>query len=392
LIANLLVILLLERGQSASLLEQGLVALQRGQLTIARQDLEQASQTDPQNPYIWTSLAEVYLRLQLPKQASNAAESAEKTGAKNPLVWHALAMFYSKSGRPRPAAEWEQRFAESAKADRNALGRAASLYLDAGEPQRAVTLAQQAIAVSSSAENEDLLGRALIAVGQAPEGEKHLASAWGQSKTDPQIDFDFAQALLRHEDFARAAEVIDSGLAAHPQDPQLMLALGVARYGQRRFDEALTAFLKVIRVDPAIEQPYTFIGRMLEQAGPHLTEIAKAYEGWAAREPENAKAQLLLAKVLLVQDHHSERAEPLLRHSIALDKNDWEAHYELGVLLEERRNYPGALAELVRSIELNPKSPMPHYHAARIYDRVGQPERAKTERELHQRLTAPSTP
>src|SRR5207253_1190698 len=97
------------------------------------------------------------------------------------------------------------------------------------------------------------------------------------------------------------------------------LALGVTRYGQRRFDEAITAFLKVIQLDPTVEQPYLFLGRILEQAGEHLPEITKAYEGWATRERQNAKAQLLLVKALLAQDHRSERAQALLQKSIALD-------------------------------------------------------------------------
>jgi Flp pilus assembly protein TadD len=379
-------------GDGASPLERGLVALQHGRLTEARQEFEQASRVDPQNAYVWSSLAETYLRLKLPELASNAAKTAEKTGAKDPLVCHALAMFYSESAQPGVAAEWEQRFAESPKGDDDALARSASLYLEAGEAQRAVMVAQEAISKKSSAAKEDLLGRALLGAGRKAEGEKYLSAAWEQSKTDPVISFDFAQVLLRSENFTRAAEVIDAALAAHPEDSQLTLALGVARYGQRRFDEALTAFLQVIKLDPAVQQPYTFIGRMLEQAGPHLAEIIKAYETWAAQYPGNAKAQLLLAKALLVQDHSSGRAESLLRRSIALDHTDWEARYELGALLENKHDYRGASIELMRSIELNPKEPMPHYHLARVYDRLGEPDRAEAERQLHQRLTAPKAP
>jgi len=379
-------------GGGDSLLERGLVALQHGQLTDARKDFELASQVEPRNPYVWSSLAETYWRLKLPAQASAAAKTAEKTGAENPIVCHALAMFYSESGQPGTAAEWEQRFAESPRADRDALTRTASLYLDAGDAKRAVTFAQEAISQRSSPESEDLLGRALFADGQSAEAEKHLASAWLQSKTDPHISFDFAQALLRRQDFTQAADVIGAALTAHPENAQLVLGLGVARYGQRRFDEALTAFLKVIKLDPAVAQPYIFIGRMLEQAGPHLAEITNAYENWAARNPEDAKAQLLLAKVLLVQDHSSRRAESLLRHSLTLNDKDWEAHYELGALLENLHQYQEASAELMHSLELNPNEPMPHYHLARVYDRLGQPDRATAERELHRRLTAPKSP
>ncbi len=388
----LFLLLLVPSEPQPSLLQRGLLALKNGQLAEARHDLETASQTDAQNPYIWSSLAQTYLRLKLPEKASAAARTAEKTSADNPLIFHALAMFYGETGELRHAAELEQKFAESPKADRDALARAASLYLSAGETRRAVPLAKRAVGQESSPEKENLLGRALTAAGQTEEGEKRLQSAWEGAKTDAGIAFDYTQALLHRQDFTQAANVIETALSAHPQDPQLTLALGVARYGQRRFNEAIAAFLKVIELQPAVEQSYLFIGRMLEQAGDHLPQITKDYESWAAREPGNAKAQFLLAKALLTQDHRSERAQALLQKSIALNDKDWEPHDQLGTLLADKHDWQAAAAELNRSIELNPKEPLPHYHLARVYDRLGQPERAAAERELHQKLTGSPKP
>jgi Flp pilus assembly protein TadD len=279
---------------SASL-QRGLVALQHGQYTEARTALEEASRTEPDNPYVWSSLAETYLRLEEPAKASNAAETAQKFGGKNPVIQQALEMFY----------------------------------------------------------------------------------------------FAFGQRLLQKQDFTQAADVFGRGLRMNAKDPQLVLALGVARYGQRRFDDAAVAFLQVIQIDPRIEQPYLFLGKMLDQAGTHLEKITKAFESWAASSPQNARAQLLLAKARLVNDPQDAKAEALLRQSLALDAHDWEAHYELGVLLAARRNYREAAVELVRASELDPKQPMPHYHLARVYERLGEAERAKTEREMHQALVSP---
>jgi Flp pilus assembly protein TadD len=279
---------------SASL-QRGLVALQQGQLTEARTALEEASRAAPNNPYVWSSLAETYLRLEEPAKASSAAGTAEKLGGKNQVIHQALGMFY----------------------------------------------------------------------------------------------FEFGQRLLQKQDFTQAANVLDGALRTHPKDPQLLLALGVARYGQRRFDDAADRFLQVIQVDPTIEQPYFFLGKMLDQAGPHLDQISKAYESWAARNPNNPQAQLLLAKARLVSDSQDTKAESLLEKSISLDATNWEAHYELGVLFAAKRSYREAAGELSRASELDPKQPMPHYHLARVYDRLGEAERAKAEREMHQALVSP---
>ncbi len=314
-----LLLFIADPKQAQLLLQRGLIALQHGQLAEARDALETASKTDPNNAFVWTSLAETYLKLKEPGNASAAADTAEKIGAGNPVIDHALAMFYTEA----------RQFGRAAKAEER---------------------------------------------------------VWQGAKTDPEAATEFAQALLRSEDATRAADVVSAALAVHPNDAQLTLALGVARYGQRRFDDAILAFLKVIQINPQIPQPYLFLGRLLDQAGPHLPAIASAYEALAAREPQNAKANLLLAKALLATDRSNARAESLLHESIALDGNDWEAHYELGVLLAAKHDYQGSAAELTRSIGLNPKEAMPHYHLARVYDRLGEPERAQAERKTHERL------
>lgn len=204
--------------------------------------------------------------------------------------------------------------------------------------------------------------------------------------------FDYADVLLKREEFTQAAAVVQSGLAAQPGDARLTLALGVARYGQRRFDEAIAEFLKVIQIDPAIVQPYIFLGKMLDQAGGRLGEITQAARTWAQANPDNAEAQLLLAKVMLASNSRDAAAETLLRRSIGLDPNQWESHYQLGVFLAAERDYEGAAAELNRAIELDPRQPETHYHLARVYDRLGKPDRAQAERDIHQQLTGSRAP
>ncbi|MGA8028713.1 MAG: tetratricopeptide repeat protein [Bryobacteraceae bacterium] len=262
--------------------------------------------------------------------------------------------------------------------------------------------ARQALEQASAADPRNAyvwssLAETYFRLKEPEKAEMAAAKAEQVGGTDPVVSralemfyFSFAQELLRSEDFTRAAEVLKTALKAHPKNAQLTLALGVARYGQRRFEDAIEAFLEVIRIDPSIEQPYMFLGRVLDQAGPHLEEITKDYEAWVARDPQSAEAQLLLAKALLASDSSNSRSETLLRRSIARDSKDWESHYELGILLASKHRYKDAAAELTQSIELDPKQPMPHYHLARVYDRLGEPDRAQAEREAHQRLSGSS--
>jgi Flp pilus assembly protein TadD len=386
----LLVLLLLFLAASDSttqLLQRGLIALEHGDLAQAKSAFEAAAKLEPRNAYAWVSLAETYARLRQAAAADTAAGKAETFGADNPAISHALAMYFTKTGHFHHAAELEHKYAQSGRADPEAEQRVANLFLDAGDVAQALSAAKEAVAEHPSPASENALGRSLLATGNALEGETHLNAAWQGDKADSHLAFDYVQALLRQQKFNEASEVLTLALASHPDDSQLVLALGVARYGQRRFEDAIAAFLKVIRIDPQVAQPYTFLGRMLDQAGTHLPDITAAYERWSSSQPKNAEALLLLAKARLASDSKDATAEGLLGRSIALDDRDWEAHYELGALLEGKRDWARAAIELKRSSELDKNQAMPHYHLARVYDKLGEEEKAKAEREIHEKLT-----
>jgi predicted Zn-dependent protease len=58
-------------------------------------------------------------------------------------------------------------------------------------------------------------------------------------------------------------------------------------------------------------------------------------------------------------------------------------------LLEQQRKYSEAAVELEHSAVVNPSQPDIHYHLSRVYDRLGEADKAAEQRGLHERLTAP---
>jgi Flp pilus assembly protein TadD len=334
---------------------------------------------------VWASLAQTYWRLADKPGALRAARSAEKLGAGNPTVAHLLTIFYSETGDLKRAASFERAYALS---NPDALGAAASLSLAAGDMPEALLFARQAVDRNATPANHNLLGRIQLVSGQPDAGVANLSAAWTADPQSEQFCFDYAQALLHRGDFAASADALSECLRSHPKSSQLQLALGVARYGQRRFDDAIDSFLKTIHLDPSVEQPYVFLGRMLDQAGPRLAEIASDYQAWNRKEPSNYLSSFLLAKALAASGGDAGAAGDLLRRSIRLKADFWESHLELGLLLSKQRKFSEAAAELQRSASLNPKEPLPHYHLARVYDRLGEPDQARAERALHERLSA----
>jgi tetratricopeptide (TPR) repeat protein len=372
-------------------LRAGLEALHGNDLPVARARLEEASRMQPGSPQVWLGLAQTYWKLQLPDLARSAATKAESTAPDSPLVLHGLAYFYSETADPAKAAPLEARYAEKAPADHDAFPRAIDLYLQARQPKPAIALAERALALEDRAAVHDLLGQAYEMDGQAENAVAEMRKAIRMNAYEEGYYFRLARLYLLHQNGGAAVETLQAGRKVFAHSPQLELALGVAYYGLRRFPEAADCFLRTIRMAPEVEQPYIFLGRMLDQAEDKLPEATAAYGALVKAKPDDYLAHFLYGKALSMQLGERGQIEALFRRSIALKGDFWESHYELGILLEHGRDFAGAATELRRAIELNPNSPTPHYHLARVYERLGRKTEAAAELAAHERLTAEET-
>jgi predicted Zn-dependent protease len=240
---------------------------------------------------------------------------------------------------------------------------------------------------AQTAADHERIGKAYEAKGELEKAASQYERAVQLRPTEELYYFEAAHAYLLRQQFDPAVKILERGCKVFDKSAQLELALGVAYYGQRRFAEAANEFLRTIDLAPEVPQPYVFLSKMLDQAVDRFPEILPRFEAWAASNPSDPLAQFVYAKGLLVSGGDQDKAEKLLRVSIALKADQWESHYELGVLLEKQRKFPEAAAELERSVAINRDQADVHYHLARVYDRWGQPNKAAEHRAIHERLT-----
>ena len=286
--------------------------------------------------------------------AESQLEAAARLQPQDARVWLALARTYWKSHKlekAQPAA----RNAEAFAADASVLKGLSVYYSESAAYGKAADLLQAAIA---------------------------------RNPYEAGYYFDRAQLLFRQEKFAEALETLDAGRKQFDRSAQLELAAGVAYYGLRRVPEAIDAFLRTIQLDPSVEQPYMFLGRVVDQAEDRVPKIRDVFAALVQREPDNYLSNYLYGKSLAMED--PARAEALLRKSIAAKGQFWESHFALGVLLESKGKLEQAASEMRRSAELNPGDPAAHYRLAHLYDRLGNASQARAERELHAKLAARS--
>lgn len=223
----------------------------------------------------------------------------------------------------------------------------------------------------------------LLAAQISADPAKALAKLQDAIRADPSKESnytDLGNLLLSTQNFREAAIVLEHTRAKFPHSAQAALSLGVAYYGQRRFDDAITAFLEAAKLDPDAEQPVAFLGRVLDNAGARQQEVAEAFDAFAKRQPKNFLGHYLSGKLT--------KSETSLRRAIALNARCADCYVELGGLQESKRAFAEAEKSYLAAARLNPKDPAPHYRLSRVYARLGEAEKAAAERARHEKLAA----
>jgi len=285
--------------------------------------------------------------------AERNLQTAADLAPRNGRVWVALAQTY-----------WKLK--EQAKAD-DAAGKAAKFAPD--DPA-----VLQSLAIYYSESNQTLKA-ADAQARYAALGERAVA-----------LYFEAAQPLLQKEKFADAITILQQAKTKLGENAQIELALGVAYYGLRRFDDAAGAFLAVITLDPVVEQPYLFLGRMLDQIPERLPTVTARFVQYQAANPASWIGYLLHAKALNARSAEPETARKLLEKSISINGADASAHFELASLLERMKLLPEAAREFESAASLEPSDPATHYRLSRVYERLGNAQAAAAERARHARL------
>ena len=219
----------------------GLLALQRNDLSAAATNFGAAAKLAPNNGRVWVALAQTHWKLKASGKADEAAAKAAALGAGDPLVLSTLVIYYSESGRVLKAAETQAKYSALVPTDAAVREKAESLYFEAVQP------------------------------------------------------------LLQQQKFAEAIAILSKASQRFRDSAQLALALGVAYYGMRRFDEAADAFLRTIAIAPEVDQPYLFLGRFLGQIPARLPEVTKQFVSYENAHPASATGYLLQAKALNAQ-------------------------------------------------------------------------------------------
>jgi len=215
-------------------------------------------------------------------------------------------------------------------------------------------LAQIRLEQADTATAKDLLTRALASSPNSPPANLALGKLMLEEHRDPEamdrfetvLSTDLRNKEARQGELAAATElamsarrqerpdaalkVLEHARTKLPDDPKLLLDLGVQALEMGMLPEAAEALEAARKLDPGNPDIAYALARV-EMAKLHLPAAEANLRAYLAKRPEDASAHFGLGKVLQAQQRSAE-AKAEFERSIQLQPVQTESYYELGQL------------------------------------------------------------
>ena len=161
--------------------------------------------------------------------------------------------------------------------------------------------------------------------------------------------------LLEQDQFALAADHINSLLPREPNNVKLKSTLGVCYRRSGRYPEALVIIRDLLSRDPGAEELVKAAVYCLDRMGARAVGM-KAIESFM-RERGVSLSLVLMLGVLQFQENALEKASSTFRQAVSMSPKDWRANRNLGMVYRRMGNKEFAEKFLARAASLRPKEP-----------------------------------
>jgi tetratricopeptide (TPR) repeat protein len=345
-------------------------------------------------------LARETLALKPPGEAKQAYESETRLRAAlagapgNFAANHELGAFYLHAGRNRESIPLLQAAYQADPSNAGNEYDLAAALMGAGDFSPAREHAQKLLAHQDNADLHRLLGELDEKVGD-PLAAVHEDEQAVRLEPSEQNYFAWGSELLLHRAVWQAAEVFRQGTKAYPKSARMLTALGTAQFAGALYEDAAASLCAAADLNPADPQPYLFLGRIEMAAPTPLGCVAPRLARWVKEQPQNSLANYLYAMAILkglqqTSDQTArearQQAETLLTRAVTIDPKCADAYLQLGILSFSQHQTEKAIGYYTKAIEAQPQLGEAHYRLGVAYDRLGTPEKARQEFQLHDEI------
>jgi Tfp pilus assembly protein PilF len=235
-----------------------------------------------------------------------------------------------------------------------------------------------------------LLGLAQIArlKGEMREASIYLArvATLSADSNSPDFLYKFALLALRVGMIDQAKAALERSLKLRPDEPQYVLALGVAWLTRGDLFEAEKLFRRLIAIQPGNSLGQLHLGYVLLNQKKYRD--AQLWLQKSARSPDAIPEVFYYLGLVAREQNDEARAIPLFEKAVQKLPNYVHARIALGSSYMKLRNYARARQELETAVKLDPNEPTAHYNLALLYARLNEPARAQEEMKIVDSLKA----
>jgi len=231
----------------------------------------------------------------------------------------AVALQYHQAGNLAQAEQLYRQILQANPAEGNALHLLGMLAHQVGQPDKALALIGQAVAVLPQvAEFHSNLAGVYLALGRWDEAIGCYGQALRLRPDLPELHYNLGDALAQQHKWVEAVACYRQGLALRPTDAEAYRKLGFALVEQGRLVEAVASYREALRLGPDNADTFNNLG------------VALAEQGRFAE------------------------AEAVYRQALRLRPDFLGAHYNLGLALAEQWSYDEALVSFEQALRLKP--------------------------------------
>ena len=212
------------------------------------------------------------------------------------------------------------------------------------------------------------------------------AEKMGPLKEEDHFTLSMCFVVLNRKDWAK--QELEKLMQAHMKNPRYPYWLARLDYDDMQYASAVEKLKKALELDPGLVKAYDNLGLSYEGLGQFdlaAKSYQKANELNHQQTSKSAWVPLNYGTFLLNEGKLAE-AEPLLREAAIYDPKLPQARFQLGLLLEKKKQYTPAIEELNAAITLDPTYPEPHYVLAKIFRTTGDLKSAEASAKTFQNL------
>lgn len=227
-------------------------------------------------------------------------------------------------------------------------------------------------AQAQSGDANDARVEQLYAAAKAAQSQGDRASAIRDYEELIRIAPDVAPAYnnvgmlyLDERQYPKAAELLKKGLSLDPKMTSAAALLGIAFFEMGRYQDSREALQVALQANPHDDNAELFLARDLVQL-KDMSAAAAVLRPLAQRQPKNQEVWYLLGQAYM------QLSEQALTRMSAIDPDSMLAHEVSGEMMEDMKNYQGALVEYKKAVGVAPDDAGAHYHLGNLYWKLSQ--------------------